>query len=71
MFKRLKDIIKTKKDGIQITLNSDYDKEKIDNIVDIISEEIDIDVKEAEFHFNNGNIKVTDDVVGKKLKEKN
>lgn len=68
VFKRLKDIIKTKKDGIQITLNSDYGKEKIDNIVDIISEEIDIDVKEAEFHFNNGNIKVTDDVVGKKVK---
>ncbi len=25
-------------------------------------------MKEAEFHFNNGNIKVTDDVVGKKVK---
>ena len=68
VFKRLKDIIKTRKDGIQITLNSDYDKEKIADIVDVISQEIDIDAKEAEFHFNNGNIKVTDDLVGKRVK---
>ncbi|NMB26489.1 MAG: hypothetical protein GX987_00360 [Tissierellia bacterium] len=69
VFIRLKDISRSKKEGVQITLNSDYDKEKIDNIVDIIAQEIDVEVKEAEFHFNNGNIKVTEDVVGKSIKK--
>lgn len=66
---RLKDIIKTKKEGVQITLNSDYDREKINDIVNTIAQEIDIEVKEAEFYFNNGNIKITEDVVGKSVKK--
>lgn len=64
---RVKDIIKTKKEGITITLDSDFDNSKTKDIVGKISEEIDIEPKDAEFHFNNGNIQITEEVIGKNV----
>ncbi|GFN35782.1 VanW family protein [Tepidimicrobium xylanilyticum] len=65
IFKRIKDIIYVKKNGIVIPLDSNIDKNRINHIVDTISEEIDSDAKDAEFHFNNGNISITNEVVGR------
>ncbi len=66
---RLKDIINTKKKGVKVLLNSEYDKEKINSIVNIIAQEIDLDMKEADFDFNNGNIKISEEVIGRKVNE--
>lgn len=66
---RIRDIINTKKNGINISLNSSYDKNKIDEFAEKIAQEIDLEMKEAEFHFNNGNITITDEVIGKKVKQ--
>ncbi len=63
--KRIKDIIKVRQEGINIELDSNYNREKVNQLVDRIAEDIDIAAKDAEFHFNNGNIKVTAEVVGK------
>lgn len=64
-FKRIKDIIHVKRNGFVIPLESNISKEKIDRIVELISQEINRDAKDAEFHFNNGNISITDEVVGR------
>ena len=66
---RIRDIINTKKNGVNISLKSSYDNSKIDKFVEKITQEIDLEMKEAEFHFNNGNITITDEVVGKKVKQ--
>ena len=65
VFKRIKDIIHVKRNGFVIPLESNISKEKIDRIVELISQEINRDAKDAEFHFNNGNISITDEVVGR------
>lgn len=69
VIRRLKNIIKTKKEGQRITLNSVYEEKKIGNIVKTIAQEINLEMKEAEFFFNNGNIKITDEVLGRKVDE--
>ncbi|QQY80256.1 vancomycin resistance protein YoaR [Keratinibaculum paraultunense] len=66
---RITDIIDTKKNGVNISLNSSYDKNKINEFAGRIAQEIDLEMKEAEFHFNNGNITITDEVIGKKVKQ--
>lgn len=66
---RVKEIIVTRKDGVKIKLNSSYNKEKIHKITEGIAQEIDLEKEEAQFHFNNGNIDITDEVVGKKVKQ--
>ncbi len=64
---RIKDIIDTKKNGVKIDLDSNYNRQKVDEITSTIAQEIDLDMKDAEFHFNNGNINITDEVIGKKV----
>jgi vancomycin resistance protein YoaR len=65
IFKRIKEIIRTKRNGVEISLDSNLNMEKIDHIVETISHDIDKEAKNAEFHFNNGNISITDEIVGK------
>ncbi|MBU5437851.1 VanW family protein [Tissierella sp. MSJ-40] len=64
---RLKDIRKIKNKGVTIPLESYYDKDKIENIVSNISQEINKESINAEFHFNNGNIKITEEVIGRRV----
>jgi vancomycin resistance protein YoaR len=66
---RVKEIISVKRDGVVIPLETHYDRDKINIIVENIAEEINIDMVDAQFNFNSGNIKVSDDVIGKKVKE--
>ncbi len=65
IFKRIKEIIRTKRNGVEISLDSNLNMEMIDHIVETISHDIDKEAKSAEFHFNNGNISITDEIVGK------
>lgn len=65
--KRLKDIKNIKNETKDIKLESYYDKDKIENIVEDISREINTDPIDATFNFNGGNIRTTDDVIGKKV----
>src|SRR5699024_208322 len=53
---RIKEIVATKKSSINIPLESNYDKGKVDGLVDKIAEEIDMEMQDAGFNFNNGKI---------------
>lgn len=64
---RIKEIVATKKSSINIPLESNYDKGKVDGLVDKIAEEIDMEMQDAGFNFNNGKIIITEEVVGKKV----
>lgn len=66
---RIKEIINVKKTGINIPIESKYDKGRIDGIVSKIAEDINVEMKNAEFSFNNGKISVTEEVIGKKVDE--
>lgn len=71
VFERLSEIIKTKKYGKEIELESSYSREMISYIVEKIAKDIDIEAKNAEFHFYDGNIEISDEIVGRKVdKEK-
>ncbi|CCQ95251.1 putative VanW family protein [[Clostridium] ultunense Esp] len=65
LFNRLKEIVRIKRDGVEISLDSNLNMEKIDHIVENISQDIDKEPKDAEFHFNGGNIQVTEEIIGK------
>ena len=66
---RVKEIINTKKTGINIPVESKYDKGRINSVVSKIAEDINVEMKNAEFSFNNGKIAVTEEVIGKKVDE--
>ncbi|NLJ78527.1 MAG: hypothetical protein GX329_04120 [Tissierellia bacterium] len=65
IFKRVKDIINARNKGVDLTLDSGYDEESIEKIVDDIAEDIDVEVQEANFNFNGGNIQITEGTTGK------
>lgn len=67
IFKRLLDIIKIRYKGVKIDLKFVYNKDIIQQIVEKVSSEINVEAKDAEFHFNNGNIYIIDEVVGKSV----
>lgn len=67
IFKRLLDIIKIRYKGVKIDLKFVYNKDIIQQIVEEVSSEINVEAKDAEFHINNGNIYITDEVVGKSV----
>ena len=69
IFKRLLDILIAKYKGVKIDLKFVYNKDRIVQIVAKASAEINVEAKDAEFHFNNGNIHITDEVVGKVVNE--
>lgn len=66
---RLKDIKKIKDLGMNIPLESDYEEEKIDTIVGNIAQEMNKESIDAVFEFNGGNIKIEEELLGRKLKE--
>lgn len=65
-FKRLKEIGKIKT-GIEVPLESFYESEKIENIVNNISQEINKKAVDAVPNFSNGEIKVTEEIIGNKV----
>lgn len=67
VFKRIKSIIDTKKNGKEIKLNTSYDTNAIDEWATMISDDINLQSKDAQFNFNGGNMKVTQEVVGRKV----
>lgn len=71
VFKRIYNILNIRKNGINILLEADFNEKSIKNIIENIVEDIDTDAKDAEFHFNDGDIEIVDEVVGKTVdKEK-
>lgn len=64
---RLKEIILTRKNPVNIPLESHYDKEQGRVIAEKIAEEINVEMEEAKFNFNNGQISITEEVVGKEV----
>ena len=66
---RVKEIISVKKTGVSIPLDAHYDRTKIDSIVNEIAEEINVEMADAQFNFNNGKITVTEETIGKKVNE--
>lgn len=68
LINRLRDIMKIK-NGIEVPLESSYQYEKIENIVNNISQEINMDSVDAILNFNKGKITVDDEVIGNKLKK--
>lgn len=69
IFKRIKDIINAKRNGVGITLDSDYDEKATKKIIENIAEEIDRKPKNAEFKLNGGNFQVTNEVIGRVVKK--
>lgn len=65
IFNKIKDIIKTKIYGVNIELDLNYNEGKIRNIVNMIVEDINVQAKDAEFHFNDGEIEIVNEIVGK------
>lgn len=68
LINRLRDIMKIK-NGIEVPLESSYQYEKIENIVNNISQEINMDSVDAILNFNKGKITIDDEVIGNKLKK--
>lgn len=55
--------------GMKISLESFYDKSKLENIVRNISDTINKEPKDANFSLNNGNIVITEEILGKSVVE--
>ncbi|OLS03858.1 VanW family protein [Tissierella creatinophila] len=69
LFEKYKKIKQIKKEKEKIELESNYDKKKIEEKVSTIAKEIDTEVIDSKFNFNNGNISITDEKVGYKIDE--
>lgn len=69
LLQRYKDIKDIKKKGIKLSLNPYYDKSKILEVVDNISEDLYLASKDAEFNFNNGNFIIKAEEKGRKVNE--
>lgn len=67
VFERMKEIKKIKSNTKNVDLESKYDNDKIKDIVENIAREINTEPVDATFNFNGGNIKVTNDILGKRL----
>lgn len=68
-FDRLKEIKALKKNNKDIKLESTYDKEKVENAIIPIKEDINLEKVEAKFNFNGGNPQITDEASGRKVNE--
>lgn len=69
IIERIKEIIATKKEGVKLELESNYDEKTIESIVDTIAEEINLEMVEAGFDFNYGNPIVSEETIGKDVKK--
>lgn len=68
-FERYKEITALKRNNKDIKFDKDYDKTKVKAQIEKIAEEINTEAKDAEFVFNDGDIKVNDGIVGHKVEE--
>ena len=68
-FDRFKKIQSLKNKGENIDLETSYDFSEINSIVKDISQKINMESKDAEFDFNGGNFKVTEERIGRNLDE--
>ena len=66
---KLKTIKKLRDQGINLPLESGYEREKINTIVGNIAQEMNKEPVEAIFKFNEGNIRIEEEALGRKLKE--
>lgn len=64
---RFKKIQNLKKHSETIALEYDFDLGDVKDIVEDISQKINIDSKDAEFDFNAGNIRIKDEIIGRAL----
>jgi len=69
IFVRIYDIIKVRIKGYVVELGMYYDKDKIREIVDSISNEINMEPKDAQININDGNIEITHEVVGRRVQK--
>lgn len=70
LFHRFKTIRKLKGQPVVIQLETNFNRNKIEHIVENISTEINRDSSDAVFDFNNGDIKIKKEVIGIKLNKK-
>ncbi len=70
LFKRYKKIKEIEKNNKDISLDSSYEKKKIEEEVTEIAKELDKEVVDAKFNFNSGNISIDEEREGYKLDEK-
>lgn len=66
---RIRDIIDVKKNGAFIELESSYDKGKIPGLAKHMADAINREEEDAQFDFNQGNILVSEETIGKKVNE--
>lgn len=64
---RLLEIMEVKLNGKEVDLQLSINKDKILKIVEYISDDIYVEARDAKFHFNNGQIHIEDEVVGKSV----
>ncbi|HLR21526.1 MAG TPA: VanW family protein [Tissierellaceae bacterium] len=67
VFERYKKIKDLEENSETISLESKYDHSKIEDITSEIADELYLDSKDAVFHFNNGNMNVEKERVGRKV----
>ena len=67
VFNRIKTIMDTRKYGKTVELESVYDVSLINDLALKISDDINLESKEAQLNFNGGKISVTEDVVGRSV----
>lgn len=66
-FNRIKKIWDLRDNPVDISLAHSYDTDSIQKIVDLVEEELFIEAEDATISISNGNIEITEDVVGRKL----
>mgnify|MGYP001219766415 CR=1 FL=1 len=69
VFIRIYDIIRIRIKGVKVELGISYDKDKIKDIVDAISMEINVEPRDAQININDGNIEIINEVVGREVQK--
>lgn len=67
LFDRYKEIRNIKKDGVEIPLDEEYDRDKVLQIVDELEENVYREPENSTFNFNNGKFIVTEEQIGMSL----
>jgi len=68
IFTRIIDIVSTSIKGIDIQLETSYDRDKIEHIAEVICQQINVEPRDAEINLKDGSIQIINEVVGKKVK---
>ena len=67
VYERYKEIRTIEREKINLNLESSYDKDKVKEVVDKVSNNLDIESKDAVFNFNGGNFQIEPEVDGSKV----